>query len=225
MAVRTGRVDVQGSLLELLEHDGEPVIAPLAPERARLSRGAWIDVQRGWLSGSQVLFERLAGQVPWRAERRQMYDRTVDVPRLQCFYGEGARLPDPVLAVARDALSAHYAGELGEPFRTAGLCLYRDGRDSVAWHGDTIGRGNSEDTMVAIVSLGTARPLLLRPRASLAATPGEAGATGSLRYHLGHGDLLVMGGSCQRTWEHAIPKSASCAGPRISVQFRPRDVR
>jgi hypothetical protein len=86
--------------------------------------------------------------------------------------------------------------------------------------------------MVAIVSLGTARPLLLRPRARLAAvregsTAGTiAGSTGgSLRYSLGHGDLLVMGGSCQRTWEHAIPKSASCAGPRISVQFRPRGVR
>jgi alkylated DNA repair dioxygenase AlkB len=164
--------------------------------------------------------------VPWRAERRQMYDRTVNVPRLQCFYGEDAPLPDPVLALARDALSAHYAGELGEAFRTAGLCLYRDGRDSVAWHGDTIGRGSSEDTMVAIVSLGTARPLMLRPRANVPRAPGEASASGgSLRYHLGHGDLLVMGGSCQRTWEHAIPKSAHCAGPRISVQFRPRGVR
>lgn len=232
MAVSAGRVDVQGSLevqgslLEMLEHDDEPGIAPLAPERFRLARGAWIDVQRGWLSGSQALFARLAEQVPWRAERRQMYERTVDVPRLQCFYGEDAPLPDPVLALARDALGAHYAGELGEPFRTAGLCLYRDGRDSVAWHGDTIGRGSSEDTMVAIVSLGTARPLMLRPRAGLPNAPGEASASsGSLRYHLGHGDLLVMGGSCQRTWEHAIPKSAHCAGPRISVQFRPRGVR
>jgi alkylated DNA repair dioxygenase AlkB len=226
MAGYAGRVDVQGSLLELLEHDGEPGTARLVPERARLAHGAWVDVQRGWLSGSQELFKRLMEQVPWRAERRQMYDRTVDVPRLQCFYGEDAGLPDPVLAGARDALSAHYAAELGEPFRTAGLCLYRDGRDSVAWHGDTTGRGSSEDTMVAIVSLGTARPLLLRPRASLANAPGEAGSPGgSLRYHLGHGDLLVMGGSCQRTWEHAIPKSANCAGPRISVQFRPRGVR
>jgi alkylated DNA repair dioxygenase AlkB len=226
MAGHAGRVDVQGSLLELLEHDGAPGTARLAPERARLAHGAWVDVQRGWLPGSQELFERLMERVPWRAERRQMYDRTVDVPRLQCFYGEDARLPDPALASARDELSAHYAAELGEPFRTAGLCLYRDGRDSVAWHGDTIGRGSSEDTMVAIVSLGSARPLLLRPRASLASAPGEASRpSGSLRYHLGHGDLLVMGGSCQRTWEHAIPKSASCAGPRISVQFRPRDVR
>jgi alkylated DNA repair dioxygenase AlkB len=139
----------------------------------------------------------------------------VAVPRLLCFYGEGVPLPDPALAAAGRALNAHYGAELGEPFRTAGLCLYRDGRDSVAWHGDTIGRGSTEDTMVAILSLGTPRPLLLRPRAGGA----------SLRFEVGHGDLLVMGGSCQRTWEHAVPKTSHAVGPRISVQFRPRGVR
>jgi alkylated DNA repair dioxygenase AlkB len=180
-------------------------------------------VQRGWLAGSGALFARLAERVPWRAERRRMYDRTVDVPRLLCFYDQDAELPDPVLASCRDRLSEHYGAELGEPFRTAGLCLYRDGRDSVAWHGDTIGRGSTEDTMVAIVSLGTARPLLLRPRT--AGSPRGTGEHGTLRYNLGHGDLLVMGGSCQRTWEHAVPKSARPVGPRISVQFRPRGVR
>src|ERR1700731_3701239 len=92
-----------------------------------------------------------------------MYDRVVDVPRVLCFYGEDAPPPDPVLVAARRALNVHYGAELGEEFRTAGLCLYRDGRDSVAWHGDTIGRGSSQDTIVAIVSLGTARPLLLPP--------------------------------------------------------------
>jgi alkylated DNA repair dioxygenase AlkB len=234
------RAVVQGSLLELLDGDvTSPAPGPLSPERAWLARGAWVDVHRGWLAGSQELYDRLAAKVPWRAERRQMYDRAVDVPRLQCFYPEDADLPDPALDTAREALSRHYADELGEPFRTAGLCLYRDGRDSVAWHGDTIGRGSSEDTIVAIVSLGTARPLLLRPRAGLGARPGTgmaqalagrpagspATTAGTLRYRLGHGDLLVMGGSCQRTWEHAIPKSAGCAGPRISVQFRPRGVR
>jgi alkylated DNA repair dioxygenase AlkB len=205
---------VQGSLLELLD-EGAPAPGRLAPERFALASGAWVDVQRGWLSGSQELFDRLLRQVPWRAEQRQMYDRTVDVPRLLCFYAEGAALPDPALDAARDALSEYYTAELGEPFLTSGLCLYRDGRDSVAWHGDTIGRGSTQDTMVAIASLGSARPLLLRPRGG-----GEA-----LRYYLGHGDLLVMGGSCQRTWEHAIPKSAGGTGPRISVQFRPRGVR
>jgi alkylated DNA repair dioxygenase AlkB len=214
-------VAVQESLLDLAD---DPAPGALRPERVRLARGAWVDVQRGWLAGSGALFARLAGQVPWRAERRRMYDRTVDVPRLLCFYGEDAQLPDPILASCRDRLSEHYGAELGEPFRTAGLCLYRDGRDSVAWHGDTIGRGSTEDTMVAIVSLGTARPLLLRPR-TVAGSLRGTGEHGTLRYNLGHGDLLVMGGSCQRTWEHAVPKSARPVGPRISVQFRPRGVR
>lgn len=186
-----------------------------ALHRTELSDGAWVDLRRGWLTGSDELFAHLVAAVPWRAERRQMYDRMVDVPRLVRFYGAGAALPDPLLATARTALCEHYAPELGEPFTTAGLCYYRDGGDSVAWHGDTIGRSKTEDTMVAILSLGADRPLLLRPKAG-----GE-----TLRFPLGHGDLIVMGGSCQRTWEHAIPKSARPTGPRISVQFRPHDVR
>ena len=206
-------VAVQDSLLDFGD---EPTPAVLRPERVQLTHGAWIDVQRGWLAGSAELFGRLVDGVPWKAERRRMYDRTVDVPRLLRFYGEDEVLPDRALDLCRDALNAHYLHELGEPFRTAGLCFYRDGRDSVAMHGDTIGRGSSEDTMVAIVSLGEARPLVLRPR---------DGGSATLRYNLGHGDLIVMGGSCQRTWEHGIPKSARPTGSRISVQFRPHDVR
>jgi alkylated DNA repair dioxygenase AlkB len=174
-----------------------------------------VDVLPGWLRGADALFARLVADVPWYAERRQMYDRVVAVPRLLCFYGEQAQLPDPILTEARARLSDHYAAELGEPFRTAGLCYYRDGRDSVAWHGDTIGRGSTEDTMVAIVSVGAPRALLLRPKGG-----GEI-----IRHALGHGDLIVMGGSCQRTWEHAIPKTAKPVGPRISIQFRPAGVR
>jgi alkylated DNA repair dioxygenase AlkB len=205
---------VQESLLDVAE---EPVLGSLASavRRVPLARGAWVDLRPGWLAGSGAVFGALVETVPWRAERRHMYDRVVDVPRLLCFYGEDAPLPHPALAAARNALSAHYRAELGEPFRTAGLCLYRDGRDSVAWHGDTTGRGSREDTMVAILSLGAPRALLLRPR----------GGGASLRYEIGHGDLLVMGGSCQRTWEHAVPKTARAVGPRISVQFRPQGVR
>jgi alkylated DNA repair dioxygenase AlkB len=210
-------IEVQESLLDFGDQTAPGAVRP---ERVALSRGAWIDVQRGWLAGSAALFGRLAEGVPWRAERRRMYDKTVDVPRLLCFYGEDAPLPDPVLGACRDALSAHYAAELREPFVTAGLCYYRDGKDSVAWHGDRIGRGSTEDTMVAILSLGEARPLLLRPRGG-----GQSGSGQARRYALGHGDLIVMGGSCQRTWEHAVPKSARPTGPRISVQFRPRGVR
>ncbi|MFI6322890.1 alpha-ketoglutarate-dependent dioxygenase AlkB [Nonomuraea sp. NPDC050556] len=201
----------QGSLLDWGE-DTAPRTLGAAVRRTDLARGAWIDVRPGWFAGADALFDRLMAAVPWRAERRKMYDRVVDVPRLTKFYDEGEPLPDRGLEEARDALNAHYGGD---PLCTAGLCLYRDGRDSVAWHGDTIGRGAVEDTMVAILSVGTPRTLLLRPR----------GGGVSLRHELGHGDLLVMGGSCQRTWEHAIPKTARPTGPRISIQFRPHDVR
>ncbi|CAJ61917.1 MULTISPECIES: alpha-ketoglutarate-dependent dioxygenase AlkB [Frankia] len=201
----------------LLDAAASVEVGPLAGavRRRVLSAGAWVDLRPRWVEGADALFERLRDGVPWRAERRSMYERVVDVPRLLAFYGGGEALPDPALAAARDALDERYAAELGERFVTAGLCLYRDGRDSVAWHGDRIGRGGRQDTMVAIVVLGCPRPLLLRPR----------GGGPALRFELGHGDLIVMGGSCQRTWDHAVPKSARPVGPRISVQFRPRDVR
>ena len=199
-------VQVQGALFE---HS----------ERRDLGAGAWIDLRSGWAHDADEWFDELVESVPWRSERRQMYDRVVDVPRLVFFYdllASGAsQPPHPAIARLRRRLNDIYAGELGEPFTTAGLCLYRDGSDSVAWHGDTIGRSRFEDTMVAIVSLGATRAFGLRPR----------GGGAALQLSLRHGDLLVMGGSCQRTWEHAVPKTSTPTGPRVSIQFRPRDVR
>ena len=140
-------------------------VGPIAAriERTELSDGAWVDVLPGWFEGADDLFTELVESIPWRAERRPMYDNVVDVPRLLHNYGVGEQLPHPALEEARDALSAHYRPELGEPFVTAGCCYYRDGHDSVAWHGDRIGRGRSHDTMVAIVSFGSPRKLQLRP--------------------------------------------------------------
>lgn len=205
-------MDYQPSMLDSL--DAAPALGEMKPQRHRLTAGAWVDVLPGWLTNSDEVFERLL-DIDWRADRRKMYDNVVDVPRLLRWFGADEALPHPVLTAARAVLSAHYADELGEPFVTAGMCLYRDGRDSVAWHGDTIGRSSRHDTMVAILSLGSPRSLTLRPR---------AGGHETLRFPLGHGDLIVMGGSCQRTWEHAIPKTARPVGPRVSVQFRPFDV-
>lgn len=205
-------VELQGSLFTDTDTDFGPLGSSVT--RRTLTRGAWVDVRPGW-AGSIDLFDRLIAGVDWRAERRQMYERVVDVPRLVRFYGEHERWPDPALMEAKSALDAQYRSELGEPFATAGLCYYRDGSDSVAWHGDDIGRSATEDTMVAILSLGATRQLMLRPR----------GGGTSPKFTLGHGDLIVMGGSCQRTWEHAVPKSTRATGPRVSVQFRPRGVR
>jgi alkylated DNA repair dioxygenase AlkB len=193
-----------------------------ASDRRHLGSGAWVEVRSGWLADADSLFGELLDTIPWRAERRPMYDRVVDVPRLVSFHNLVNLVnlvdeppPHPRLKQMRRRLNDTYAGELGEPFTTAGLCLYRDGNDSVAWHGDTIGRSSTEDTMVAIIGLGATRVFALRPR----------GGGKSLRLHHRHGDLLVMGGSCQRTWEHAVPKTTRPVGPRISIQFRPHDVR
>ncbi|WP_307816615.1 alpha-ketoglutarate-dependent dioxygenase AlkB [Nocardioides limicola] len=182
--------------------------------RTELDAGAWVDVLPGWAPTPDDLFAEIAEAIPWRAERRWMYHREVDVPRLVHIYGPDDVLPHRALIDARQRLSRHYLPELGEPFVTAGCCLYRDGRDSVAWHGDTIGRGRHENTMVAILSLGDERQLAVRP----------VGGGPARRFPVGHGDLLVMGGSCQRTHEHAVLKTSRPVGPRISVQFRPLDV-
>ncbi|WP_328462236.1 alpha-ketoglutarate-dependent dioxygenase AlkB [Actinoplanes sp. NBC_00393] len=205
----------QPSMLDLMSGPASE-LEPLAGRliRLRLTAGAWVDTLPGWMHGSDEVFETLLG-IDWRAERRKMYDDVVDVPRLLRWYSGREPLPHPALDAAKAALNSYYADELGEEFVTAGMCLYRDGRDSVAWHGDTHGRSAKHDTMVAIVSFGSPRNLLLRSR---------TGDHDTLRFPLGHGDLIVMGGSCQRTWEHAVPKTAKPVGPRISVQFRPAGV-
>lgn len=195
----------------------EPELRPLGAmvERIELDHGAWIDVRPGWLSNSDALFERLAVDVPWKADTRTMYEREVAVPRLVSWFGPGSTFPDPVLVDAKEALNDHYGRPAGQVFETAGLCFYRTGDDSVAWHGDRVGRAREQDTMIAILSVGAERTLSVRPD----------GGGPAHKFPVGHGDLVVMGGSCQRTYEHAILKSKTAVGPRISVQFRPFGVR
>ena len=134
----------QPSMFDLGPAADAPAAAAIEPLSGRIMRhqltaGAWVDVLPGWMRGSDAVFETLLG-IDWRADRRQMYDTVVDVPRLLRWFGGDEALPHPALTAAKAELNAHYAAELGEEFVTAGMCLYRDGRDSVAWHGDTLGR-------------------------------------------------------------------------------------
>ena len=155
-----------------------------------LEHGAWIEFESNWLAGTGRLFDRLLDAVPWRAERRLMYDRIVDVPRLVAFYEEGEALPDPVLEEVRETLCRLYRDERA-PFCTTGICLYRTGDDSVAWHGDTIGRRSGDDTLVAIVSLGAPRRFPAptegrRPGAPVQSRPRRPAGDGrQLPAHLG----------------------------------------
>lgn len=169
--------------------------------RRELSDGAWVDYQAGWVSGHDALFDELEQSLHWRSEKRKMYERVVTTPRLL------ASVPkEGIVEAMRRALSAWY----GEDFVRTTAALYRDGNDSVAFHGDTTAR-DLEVALVATVSLGQPRRFLLKPT--------EGGA--SITYQLGRGDLIVMGGTCQRTWRHGIPKVAHAAGPRIAIMFRP----
>ncbi len=188
---------LQGSLLDT----GEPSLAPLAPRRLELADGAWVEHQPDWLAGSDEVFERMRRVAAWGSHERRMWGEVVATPRLTSW-SPVADLPGglAVLAQAAAAVGDRY----GVPFDRVGSNLYRDGRDSVAWHGD------KEDGLVAIISVGERRTFRLRPK----------GGGPSLSWRLGRGDLLVMGGTCQRTWEHTVPKSSAAAGPRISITLR-----
>jgi alkylated DNA repair dioxygenase AlkB len=174
------------------------------PERTQLDASAWVEVRRGWLLGADTMCEELIRDVPWSQHRRRMYDRVVDEPRLTWRPGQGPEPSHPGLKAVADALEGMYQVPLVGP----GLNYYRDGRDSVAFHGDRELKHLS-DTIVGILTLGAARPFLLRP----------VGGGRSLDLRPASGDLLVMGGACQALFEHGVPKIASC-GPRVSASWR-----
>ncbi len=177
-----------------------------ALRRIQLDAESWVDHAPGWVTGAQTLFHELLASRAWGQRTRVLWDQQVLEPRLTSHWeaATGEPLLPPVVDARRAALSARYRVALD----SAGFNLYRDGRDSVAWHGDRI-RREIREPVVALVSLGEPRRFLLRP----------AGGGSSLRFDLGDGDLLVTGGRTQRTWQHSVPKVAR-AGPRISIAFR-----
>jgi alkylated DNA repair dioxygenase AlkB len=185
---------------------GTPRFDPALPQirRIELAGGAWIEHHPDWLEGHTRVFEALASRVPWQSQRRQMYEREVDVPRLVARSPEQGPIAELLRGLSQ-TLSARYRWAL----ESITLAHYRTGRDSVAFHGDKLGR-LVDDSIVATVSVGAPRRFLMKP----------AGGGPSLAFDLGWGDLFVMGGTCQRTWHHAIPKRAH-ADPRISIMFRP----
>ena len=175
--------------------------------RTWLDERSFVDYVPGWLQGSDAAFRDVLESRNWGQRTRRMYDRRVLEPRLTAPWNlrSGVPLEPEILDDVRLALSARY----GVLFDSAGFNLYRDGRDSVAWHGDKI-RKEIADPVVALLSLGEPRKLLLRPK----------GGGKSRAFHLGRGDLLVTGGQTQRAWEHCVPKVAHAEGPRISVAYR-----
>lgn len=198
-------------------------VLPVAVDRSfgtavltTLDATSWVETVPGWLDGAGEVFARLDDALPWRQRRVPMYDALVDEPRLTAWWSDGdGPEPLPVLGEIRGLLSDRY----GVGFDSIGFNLYRDGSDSVAWHGDRH-RDRVTDPVVAILSVGENRAFSLRPRPGSSAATTVGSRSRSISWHLGHGHLLVMGGACQHDWQHCVPKSRSVVGPRMSITFR-----
>ena len=193
----------------LLDEAAEPAVDTTFASLVRvdLDPECWVDYAPGWVTGADELFAALLATTDWGQRTRTMFVKRVIEPRLTSSWraDRGKPLDPSVLKDMRLALSSRYGVELD----SMGMNLYRDGRDSVAWHGDRIAR-EIERPIVALVSLGHPRKFLLRPK----------GGGRSRPFELGRGDLLVTGGRTQRLWQHSVPKVANAAGPRISLAFR-----
>ncbi len=190
---------LQPSLFAESEPVADTAFATL--ERVDLDPESWLDFAPGWLAGDARLFDLLTESVEWRQPEVRMYDRMVKTPRLVGTVDPEAH---PVIPRLVEILSNRYGIRLDRV--SAGW--YRTGIDSVAWHGDRIAR-DLPHSIVATVSLGGPRRFLIRPK----------GGGRSIGFDLGRGDLVVMGGACQRLWEHTIPKTAA-APARIALMFR-----
>lgn len=181
-----------------------PVLTP----PLRLDDTSVVLHQSDWLVGADGAFGELERSVAWQHVSRPMYDRVVDVPRLVATIERADLADGHAASIIIDAV----AELLGAPIERVGANLYRDGRDSVAWHRDRIGR-ERDWSVIVLVSLGGPRTLQIRP------WQGGAGAGRRRHFRLHSGDLFVMAGACQRDWEHAVLKTARAA-PRISLALR-----
>lgn len=188
----------------------------LDPERIQLDDTSWVDVTRGWMAGADDLCAHLVQAVNWRVGRIYRYDHHVEERRLGAGWhrDRGQVLPHAALAEATRALQTAY----GVTFSGFGMIQYRDGDDGQGFHRDTDLRW-LDDTIVAVLTLGTQRPWLLRPRGPRRHEAPAGGATHDLAP--ASGDLLVMGGRAQSDWEHSVAyQPGRRLEPRVSIQWR-----
>lgn len=194
---------------QLPDNGSKPIVNPNPRfTRHQLDPCCWVDQVERLIVGADALFDHVVQSFEWDQGQRLMYGRWMDEPRLT------SRLElddDRVPAVVNDAVAV-LEGHYQRGFTGLFCNFYRDGSDSVAWHADRIGRSNV-DPLVAIVSLGGPRSFMMRDRS----LTGQRKTSTNFPMH--SGDLLVMGGSTQHHWEHAIPKQKS-APPRISLTTR-----
>jgi len=174
--------------------------------RVALDATSWVEHVSGWLTRNELLLSALRDLPAWEQRERWMYTKRVDEPRMTAVYPAISDVPVAMVQAIGDALSSHY----GVPYDACWMNLYRDHHDSTAWHFD---RNCRADTcIVPVLSLGETRRFLIRRR--------DGGP--STTFRAAGGDLIVMGGHCQRDWVHSVPKETRAAGARISINFSSR---
>ena len=168
-----------------------------------------IEYRPGVLSAAlaSAWFETLHASIDWRQQRRVMYERELDVPRLTASF----RLDDPALPSPLADAAALAGREFGTSFNAVGLNLYRDRGDSVAPHNDRLGDLEAGHPIV-LLSLGAVRRMRIQHKATRA----------KLELDLEPGSLLLMDYESQKHYDHGIPKQRAAVGPRISLAFRMR---
>jgi len=173
------------------------------PRRVTLDSTSWVEHIPRWIADDEELFSTLNGAAGWEQRTRWMFERDVIEPRLTANYSVLADAP----IVRLRELGARLSAQFGVPYDRAWLNLYRDHNDSTSWHADR--SCQREECVVPVLSLGETRRFLIRPK-----TGGS-----STTFVVKSGDLIVMGGRCQRDWVHSVPKETTPAKARISVNF------
>jgi alkylated DNA repair dioxygenase AlkB len=174
-------------------------------KRIAIDAHSWVEVVPGWISGSHILFERLATAVPWQQHDRRLFDQTFREPRLTAEYRSLHDVPEKALVEVTQALSQYYS----VAYDSLWLNFYRDGSDSTGWHRDRFSC-RQPSCVVPVLTLGARRRFLIKPRAG-----GP-----SITFKPGPGDLVVMGGRSQEDWLHSVPKEPGITECRISINFQ-----
>jgi alkylated DNA repair dioxygenase AlkB len=187
--------------------------------RIALAAGAWLDHEPEWLSHAEAdsMLAALRDELLWEQREIVLFGRRVLQPRLIAWAGDlgyrysGQTLEPRAFTPAAGGLLARVRARTGAPFNHVLVNRYRSGEDSMGLHADDEPE-LGPDPLVAIVSLGAPRRLLVRPRRKADRARHDL--------ELGHGALLVMGGTCQRHYVHGVPRQAGAAGERVSLTFR-----
>jgi alkylated DNA repair dioxygenase AlkB len=188
-------------------------------QRLEIGRDAWIDYVPGWLSldEANALLAELLTETPWEQLPINVFGKPVMQPRLMAWAGtlpyrySGLTLDPRPMSPRLQELTERVSAEAGESFNHVLLNLYRNGADHMGMHADDE-RELGRDPIIGSMSLGETRRFVLKPKNRRVKKKREV--------RLLHGSLLVMGGACQHTWYHGVPKQPALTESRINLTFR-----